>query len=140
MEALNIPDTLNHNDINFGNVLIRNSHCVFIDWAEAGVGHPFFTFQSLRVQASRKPESKDWVCALDAVYKAKWTGSLEATQIDVGLRLAPLLAIATHLLGHREWFSSERRSEPQTQGYARSLARQMDRELRDLQLTEASCH
>ena len=42
-----IPDALGHLDLNPGNVIVSEGQCVFLDWAEAFVGHPFFSFQYL---------------------------------------------------------------------------------------------
>jgi hypothetical protein len=53
MLNLCIPSTLIHNDFNGGNILLSDSRCVFTDWAEAGIGNPFLTFQHLCAQISR---------------------------------------------------------------------------------------
>src|SRR5882724_3224806 len=42
-----IPDTLGHLDMNPGNLLVWGTRCVFLDWAEAYVGPPLFSFQYL---------------------------------------------------------------------------------------------
>src|SRR6266404_8376412 len=47
LESLGIPDTLGHSDFNPGNILVGSQRCVFIDWAEAHVSHPFLTFEYL---------------------------------------------------------------------------------------------
>jgi hypothetical protein len=45
MIDLQIPDTLVHNDLNVGNILYKESQCVFTDWAETFIGNPFITRQ-----------------------------------------------------------------------------------------------
>ena len=47
LDALQIPDTLGHSDFNPGNILVGSERCVFIDWAEAHISHPFLTFEYL---------------------------------------------------------------------------------------------
>lgn len=47
LEALQIPETLGHLDLNPGNIVVSPSRCAFLDWAEAHVGNPFFSFQYL---------------------------------------------------------------------------------------------
>ena len=44
---LGIPDALGHLDLNPGNVIVSEGQCVFLDWAEAYVGNPLFSFQYL---------------------------------------------------------------------------------------------
>ena len=47
LDALGIPETLGHLDLNPGNIVASPDRCVFLDWAEAYLGNPFFTFQYL---------------------------------------------------------------------------------------------
>ena len=47
LEDTGIPTTLGHMDINPGNIVCSPTGCVFLDWAEAFVGHPFLTFEYL---------------------------------------------------------------------------------------------
>jgi hypothetical protein len=42
-----IPDALGQLDLNPGNVILTEGHSVFLDWAEAYVGNPFFSLQYL---------------------------------------------------------------------------------------------
>jgi hypothetical protein len=37
-----VPDTVVHEEIHDGNVVVRDGACVVIDWADSCVGHPFF--------------------------------------------------------------------------------------------------
>jgi Ser/Thr protein kinase RdoA (MazF antagonist) len=37
-----LPDTVVHEEIHDGNVVVRDGACVVIDWADSCVGHPFF--------------------------------------------------------------------------------------------------
>src|SRR5260370_33701905 len=53
LEDLGLPDTLVDLDLNPGNIIGGFERCVFLDWAEAYVGHPFFTFEYLREHLSR---------------------------------------------------------------------------------------
>ena len=38
-----LPETLYHEDFGPGNITVRDGEFVFIDWAECGVGHPFYS-------------------------------------------------------------------------------------------------
>jgi phosphotransferase family enzyme len=140
MEEIEIPDGLLHNDVNLGNFLVGEGHCVLTDWAEACVGNPFFTFQNILVQAAREARGQDWTASLNAIYQTKWAQLLSTSQIEEGLRIAPLLAIASHLVGRGDWISAQNCNQPHADGYARSLARAMDRLARRDEFLGALCH
>ncbi len=137
MEALEIPDTLVHNDMNSGNILFQGKSCVFTDWCETGIGNPFLTLQYLCLLQPRGDE--DWTPGLREVYKQCWLGRLSATQIDEALALAPLLAILAHLHCRGARWHKGRRNVPQVESYARALVRRMDRAAQDTRLLEALC-
>jgi aminoglycoside phosphotransferase (APT) family kinase protein len=137
MEALEIPDTLVHNDINSGNILFEGTHCVFTDWCEAGVGSPFFAFQYLCLLEAHG--NGDWAPSLRELYKQCWLDRLSASQIDQAFALTPLLAILAYLYGRGTWLHSPKRNDPHAESYARSLARHMDRAAQDPQLLEVLC-
>jgi hypothetical protein len=138
MEALQIPDTLVHNDMNPGNILFQGTHCVFTDWCEIGVGNPFFTLQYLCLLQSRGEQ--DWTTRLRELYRQCWQDLLSTSQIEKALDLTPLLAILSYLYGRGSWLRSVRRNDPHVESYARSLARCMDRMAQDPRLLEALCH
>jgi aminoglycoside phosphotransferase (APT) family kinase protein len=141
MQRLNIPATVIHNDLSRGNILLAEDHCVFTDWCEASVGNPFLALQHLLLLLPRGEKDAevgrfDVMCA----YKQRWLDSLTPRQIDQAFALMPVLAMVSHLYGRGDWLRSTRRAEPQIQGYARSLARHMDRATRNPSLLEALCH
>jgi hypothetical protein len=140
MQELNVPDTLIHNDINSGNILLEGTKCVFIDWAEAAIGNPFFTFQHLCAQISRDSEHAEaWLPQVKHAYKEVWVGCLTEAQIDLAFAVMPILGIASYLYGRGTWLNSTRRDDQHFQSYSRSLARCMDRAARAPELLEALC-
>jgi hypothetical protein len=46
-----IPETLNHGDLNDGNVLLQDGRPVFIDWGDSCVSHPFYSLRTVLVSA-----------------------------------------------------------------------------------------
>jgi hypothetical protein len=138
METLGIPDTALHNDINSSNILFRGTHCVFTDWCETGVGNPFFALQYLLLLQLR--DNEDWAPRLWEVYTQCWQNRLSGPQIELAVPLVPILAILSYLYGRGTWLHSPRHNNPHVEGYARSLARQLDRAARAPQLLEALCH
>jgi hypothetical protein len=138
MEALNIPDTLVHNDINSGNILFEGGRCVFTDWAEAAVGNPFVTFQHMTLL--QPIGGSPWIPGIRRAYKRRWTAHLESSVIDQAFVLVPALAILAYLYGRGSWLVSPRRYEPGFESYARALARHLDRAVRNPNLQEVLCH
>lgn len=138
MEVLGIPDTLLHNDINSGNILFKGERCVFTDWCEAGVGNPFLSFQLLSLLQPRGGD--DWTAELRSSYTYCWIDSFDTSKAEQAYVLAPPLAILAYLYGRGSWLHSSRRYEPEFEGYARALARHLDRALQDPKLSEILCH
>jgi hypothetical protein len=139
MQDLGIPDALIHGDMNRGNILFDGADCRFIDWSEAYIGNPFVTFQYLSLLNTGEQKGLNNL-RLQEVYKCSWVDLMDPVQIDEAFTLMPLLAVAFYLYGRGDWLQSSRRNDPHRQGYARSLARHMDRAARAPQLLEALCH
>jgi hypothetical protein len=74
LEADGVPNTLEHRDMNPDNIVVSDSRCVFLDWAEACVGPPFFSFQYLiehcRRLRTRNPHNE---ASLVSHYRSIWT-------------------------------------------------------------------
>jgi hypothetical protein len=140
LEELAIPNSLIHGDFNSGSVLSDGRDCVFTDWCEAYVGNPFITLEQFCMRVTRhRDQSESRIPALKNIYKSCWTESLSERKIDKALRLTPLISILSCLYGRGDWLSSPRRHDPFFQGYARSLARHMDRMAESTELMETLC-
>jgi len=121
-----LPDTLGHMDFNHGNICASSTSCVFLDWAEAYVGHPFYTFEYLREQLSRnQPDKKAWQSEVTSSYLDPWTSLVSASVASRALEVTPLLAVLAYALGNRTWQDPERVENPKLAGYFRSLVRRM---------------
>lgn len=44
-----IPETLNHGDLNGGNVFVRDGGFTFLDWGDSCVSHPFYSLRTVLV-------------------------------------------------------------------------------------------
>jgi hypothetical protein len=126
LDAVGVPDTLLHNDISPDNILCGGD-AVFADWAEAGVGIPFVTFELLRRQFTQTGCPKIEVQRFVALYRQSWSALLSDAVIHEIIRYLPLLTVASFLYSRQKWFTVEHRSDADFQSFARSLARQMDR-------------
>lgn len=127
--GLSVPDTLEHLDFNPGNIMCSPDQCVFLDWAEAGIGHPFLTFQYLLEHLKRHyPESGSPKRALTSCYARAWEGVASRSAISLSLSLAPFVAVFAYAVSSETWDDQGRLVNPQSAGYFRSLARRMKRE------------
>jgi Ser/Thr protein kinase RdoA (MazF antagonist) len=129
LEALGIPETLGHLDLNPGNIVVSPEQCVFLDWAEAYIGNPFFTFQYFLEHLRRKVGVNSVLeKRLVSTYCSRWEAVMSHAAIDDALRIAPLLAIFAYAAASGVWRDEEKMQDPATSGYLRSLARRMYRE------------
>jgi hypothetical protein len=140
LEAQGVPETLGHLDLNPRNVVVSPERCVFLDWAEAHIGNPLFTFQYL-LEHLRRTVGVDSVLEkrLASTYSSRWESVLPRTVIDDALSTAPLVAVFAYAAGSEVWRDEERMQCPATSGYLRSLARRMHREANSLSERRSVC-
>jgi hypothetical protein len=76
LAALRIEDTLQHDDLHHGNVLVRDGRAVVFDWGDACVSHPFLTLAvTLRFAASATKHAMEdaEIVALRDAYLEPWS-------------------------------------------------------------------
>jgi len=126
---LDLPDTLGHVDFNPGNILVSADSCVFLDWAEACVSHPFLTFEYLLEHFRRShPDHLFLQSQLISAYCEPWTSCSSPEKILKALKFTPLVAVFAYAVANRTWCDSIRPQQPKIAGFLRSLARRMCRE------------
>jgi hypothetical protein len=131
LAEFNLPDTLGHMDFNPGNICGSSIGCVFLDWAEAYVGHPFYTFEYMREHLGRNhPDKKTWQEEVTSCYLGPWISFASADVATRALEVTPLVAVLAYALSNNAWQDADRLENPQLAGYFRSLARRMQREAR----------
>ena len=138
IEETGIPDTVVHNVLNSGNILIGNGSCVFTDWAQAGVGNPLVALDQLQQYLAQKQRLACWLPLIVRSYREQWRSRIADVHFDRALRSIRLLSIATHLASRRQWFVSQDRHKPGLESYIRSLLRQMDKAAQSVQYKESS--
>jgi hypothetical protein len=122
----NIPDSLGHLDLNPENVISTGDHTVFLDWAEASVGHPFFSFAYLSEHFRASfPQEVSAHASLAREYARIWERCLGRENLGRTLAVAAFLAVFAHGVSTDAWRSADRLEEPFIAGYYRSLARRM---------------
>jgi hypothetical protein len=126
---LGIPDGLGHLDLNPGNVIVSDGHCVFLDWAEAYVGNPLFSFQYL-IEHFRRVVGLDATAESDLTitYYEEWQSSVSHESLQEALALAPILAVFAYATATDAWCDQARLQDPRFAGYLRSLTRRMHHE------------
>lgn len=133
---LNIPDGLIHLDISPHNIIVSPNRCVFLDWAEAGVGPPFITLDFFRGHCRQAAfldgglESR-----LVTRYSKLWEFILPAGAAAEAFALAQLLAPFAYALS----IDNKKLVSNENAGYFRSLTRRMQRESRNLQERRRAC-
>ncbi len=97
LDAFGLPLSVDHGDLHSGNVLAPGDGCVFFDWHEAAVTHPFLSMVVVMrsVAHSHGLEPGGAAAArLRAAYLAPWArfGGQSALQsaLDLALRVGPL--------------------------------------------------
>jgi hypothetical protein len=129
LATIGLPNTLGHMDFNPGNICGSSTGCVFLDWAEAYVGHPFYTFEYLREQLSRNhPDKKAWQSEVTSCYLDSWISLASVDVATRALEVTPLVAVLAYALSNSTWQDSARLENPKIAGYFRSLVRRMKRE------------
>jgi hypothetical protein len=131
LEKTSIRETLGHMDFNPGNIVCSPSGSVFLDWAEAFVGHPFLTFEYL-LEHFRRTFGSSYETQLVARYVSPWRDFVSERDIQSALEVMPLLAVFAHAAGNDRWTNPQKLEEPSTAAYLRSLTRRMEREARRL--------
>jgi hypothetical protein len=105
IESFGLPDTLVHEEVHPGNVLVRKGEHVFIDWADSCVGHPIFgVVVALRSIADRF-ELEPGAPALDRladVYLEPWTSIAPRTSLRTLLPAAYRLGMLNRALSWNE--------------------------------------
>jgi len=135
-----VPDALGHSDLNPGNIVAARDQCRFLDWAEAYVGNPVFSFQYLLEHlrhwtvADRDAEGTLITAYVELLRKRVSDAALE----DV-LLLTPLVGLFAYAVCDQAWTDRHRLKHPGTAGYFRSLTRRMSREANSLSIRRSLC-
>ena len=134
-----IPNSIGHLDPNPANLIVTRKRCVFLDWAEAYVGHPFFTFQYLLEHLRHTGADSTSQQRFVASYLAPWEQIAPRDRLLEAAKLAPMLAAVAYAVGTGTWAHPERLDEPKIAGYFRSLVRRMNREAYKLNERRSPC-
>jgi hypothetical protein len=116
-----IPETINHGDLNDGNVFLGDGRSIFIDWDDGCVSHPFYSLRTVLVSAEISlglEENSPELWPLRDPYLEPWTsyGSREdlLRALELAGRLASINGALTwhRLVSKLEGVRREERAEP----------------------------
>jgi hypothetical protein len=101
LASFGIADTVQHDDLHDGNVLMRDGRAVIFDWGDACVSHPFFTLTvTLRVVAFRAGLD-EWSPALERLrdaYLEPWRDLASRPELVRAAELARRLGQVSRVL------------------------------------------
>jgi hypothetical protein len=138
LDSTGLPNTLGHLDVNPGNIIFPGAHCVFLDWAEAFVGHPFLTFEYLLEHFRRVfGQHHSWEAEMHESYSSQWHSLASQDKIRRAHKVAPLVALFAYAV--ENVVEEKQLEEPHRVQQLRSLARRMEREAGQLFEEGASC-
>jgi aminoglycoside phosphotransferase (APT) family kinase protein len=113
-------------DLNPDNVIALPHSTVFLDWAEASVGHPFFSLAHLvehRSAGTRNPP--DWDNRLFPMYLSECMKHWNLSNPNRIFCLAVFLAVFAHAVSTDAWRDGSALRDSRLAGYYRSLTRRM---------------
>jgi hypothetical protein len=140
LQSAGIPDTLGHGDLNSGNILLGSGRCVFIDWAEAHVGHPFLSLEYLISHLGKDhPTFIQFEDAIRSSYALTWQSVSSPEHVFEAFQFSPLVAVFAYAVAGNRWRDPERLKIPQRPGYLRSLARRMKLEADSVSRRRIEC-
>jgi len=140
LQSVGIPDALGHSDFNPGNIIVGSDRCVFIDWAEAHVSHPFLTFEYL-ISHLRKdyPALARFEGTIQSSYAQRWGSVSLPEHVSDAFLFSPLVAVFAYAVAGNSWRDPERLKIPQVPGYLRSLTRRMRQEADSVPRRRVEC-
>jgi hypothetical protein len=140
LEDLNVSNTLGHLDLNPANIVLSQDRCIFLDWADAYVGHPFISFQYLLEHFKREVgRDGDLQSQLSGAYSQVWEDFLPSDVISTAMeqsRLVAAFAYAASLFG---WQDETKLRHPEVARSLASMVRRMNREANELRGQVAVC-
>jgi hypothetical protein len=119
-----LPDALGHLDLNPENIIALPERTVFLDWAEASVGHPLFSLACLLEHCRNSfKDTRGCASQLISAYMDVWR--IRSGDLDRILCLALFLAVFAHAVSTDSWRDAEQLEDCRIAGYYRSLGRRM---------------
>jgi len=104
LAAVHLPETLTHEEVHSGNVVVGEAGELLTDWSDASLAHPFLTMLvTLRSAAFwlHVPESHPEVQRLGEVYLEAWAEFASPSELQMAFDLAYRVAMVNRSLSYR---------------------------------------
>lgn len=129
LEALSVVNSVGHMDLSPANIFCTAHRAVFLDWAEAFVGCPLFSFEYV-LQHFRQafPQNPRLTEELRTAYLRPWRSIISPKDLERALVRSPLVAMFAYAA--TVWSSARTypAQQPSRQRYLLSLVRKMKQE------------
>ena len=93
LDALALPQTLDHGDLDATNIFIQNGSPILMDWSDAAISHPLFTAAMIR-PVSRDP-------ALADAYISHWASFASLDDLRQAFAISKILAAIDRAIHYR---------------------------------------
>lgn len=94
LDELSLPESVGHMDLNPQNIICSDRECIFLDWAEAFIGCPLFSFEYLLQHFRRTfPSQSTMEKKFQEAYAAPWRASISSENLALAVSLSPLAAL-----------------------------------------------
>ncbi len=107
LSAYSIPTSLEHGDFWAGQIVLNGDKCVFIDWSDCSVSHPFFSLYFLMDEEIGLPDVPDVRARLRDSYLKPWRAYEPMDKLIEAFELAMLLAPLHHALIYHQYILPE---------------------------------
>jgi phosphotransferase family enzyme len=126
LDELALPQTVGHMDLNPHNIICSDRKCVFLDWAEAFIGCPLFSFEYLLQQFRRAfPSQPAMERMFREAYVARWRASIAPASLALVASLSPLAALFTYATMLWRYLETDESPNSLQWEYFRRLVRKM---------------
>ncbi|MDQ2714274.1 MAG: aminoglycoside phosphotransferase family protein [Chloroflexota bacterium] len=116
LASYGIPETLHHDDLHSGNIMVQEDHYIFFDWAESFIAHPFYSLAVILRYAGYGDLNGAQQEYLRDVYLEAWTSYAPIERLREAFQIAQKLGILGRGL---TWYQYIRSLEPKVrQKYA----------------------
>lgn len=129
LESLHLTDSVGHMDLNPGNIFVTSERAVFLDWAEAFVGSPLFSFEYLLQHFHRvHPREPIQQARFRNAYLQPWRKRISSKDLERALSLSPLAALFAYAATIWSSADAEPAQQPFRERYLLRLLRKMKSE------------
>lgn len=109
LASYGLPETLIHDDLYPGNILVRDGRYIFFDWAESVIAHPFYSLAVMRRYARLFNFNARHMKSLDEIYLNEWAAYAPVERLREAFKSGKKLGMLCRGL---TWYYYIRQVEP----------------------------